>query len=63
VVILTLPHVIIEACLVAGFVSMIFLITKDVILIGPMLIILGVFILIVELMVIIYKSLLKGGLN
>ena len=63
VIILTLPLAIIEACLVAGFVSMIFLITKGVILIGPLLVILGVFILIVELMVIIYKSLLKGGLN
>ena len=63
VIVLTLPLVIVEACLVAGFVSMVFLITKGIILIGPLLIILGVFILIVELMVIIYKSLLKGGLN
>jgi len=63
VIVLTLPLAVIEAGLVAAFVSVIFLITKGVVLIGPLFVILGVFILIVELMIIIYKSLLKGGLN
>lgn len=63
VIVLTLPLAFIEAGLVAAFVSVIFLITKGVVLIGPLFVILGVFILIVELMIIIYKSLLKGGFN